>query len=86
MNNNFKWNFAESILHITGNYLIMKPNYLGKAHSIICKYEKIKEVYKNPMYLLFIRIIEDMQLNMNSLTNTNEEIDRFKYSDIKRNC
>lgn len=90
MENNLKINFAGSILYITGNFLIMKPGCGGVIDDIIsnitCKYEKNKEVYKNPIHLLFIRIIEDMQLNMNSLINTNEIIDGFKYSDIKRNC
>ncbi|SFC41671.1 hypothetical protein [Clostridium uliginosum] len=91
MNNNFKRDFINSILSITGNYLIMRPNYFGLAHNVIfeMKYkykEDTKDLHEDPMYLLFITIVEDMQLNMNSLINTNEEADYFKYQDIKRNC
>lgn len=85
-----KKEFIENVLSIKGNYLIAEKNFFGAINDILyeifLKYNKNgRELNDDKVFLLFKRIIEDMQLNMSSLITTNVEHDRYRYVDIKRN-
>lgn len=87
----YKIELVKKLTSVVGNYLTCQ-NYdegiIGRIISDVLRNNRLNvEVLRDDeKWLLFKRIIEDTQLNINSLISTNENNDNFRYVDIKRNA
>lgn len=89
-NGYYKSQLINTLTKIVGNYLVNQNEYFGLIDDMILDviHENNKDINilrNDHIYMLFRRIIEDTQLNINSLISTNENNDNFRYTDIKRN-